>query len=287
MIFASNIVYRNGLLEDGRMRYKLICIDMDGTLLDDKGKISEENMEAIKKAYDKGIMIAIATGRGVTSAEYHLGLIGVEGMIIALNGSYIKERGSNIFIFKCPLTMSEVKNIYEVVERHDIKAYFNTIDTSISNRKIVEEVINRYKGQGSKIQFCENIATLEKFNGEILKVSIINENNIELFNRVKKELKDMEMFEVVDSNTDYVEIMKNGCSKGRAVKMLAEIIGITRDEVVCIGDNENDIAMIEYAGLGIAMGNGCELLKKQADYITDTNFNSGVAKAINKILSVF
>jgi Cof subfamily protein (haloacid dehalogenase superfamily) len=276
MIFASNIVYRKGLLEDGRMRYKLICIDMDGTLLDDKGKISEENMEAIKKAYDKGIMIAIATGRGVTSAEYHLGLIGVEG--------------SNIFIFKCPLTMSEVKNIYEVVERHDIKAYFNTIDTSISNRKIVEEVINRYKGQGSKIQFCEKeqfIATLEKFNGEILKVSIINENNIELFNRVKKELKDMEMFEVVDSNTDYVEIMKNGCSKGRAVKMLAEIIGITRDEVVCIGDNENDIAMIEYAGLGIAMGNGCELLKKQADYITDTNFNSGVAKAINKILSVF
>ena len=92
----------------------------------------------------------------------------------------------------------------------------------------------------------------------------------------------MGCFEVVSSGPNNFEVMKKGTSKGNAVKELALSLNIKRDEIICLGDNENDLSMIKYAGLGIAMGNACELLKKEADYITDTNINSGVAKAIKK-----
>ena len=92
------------------------------------------------------------------------------------------------------------------------------------------------------------------------------------------------MFEVVSSGEDNVEIMKKGSSKGEAVKILAQKLNIKREEIICIGDNENDISMIKFAGLGIAVANGIDELKRQANYVTDTNMNSGVAKAIHKFI---
>src|SRR3712207_9057504 len=88
---------------------------------------------------------------------------------------------------------------------------------------------------------------------------------------------------VVSSLGDNFEIMNKGVSKGRGVQELAEFYGLTKDEVICIGDGENDLSMIEYAGLGIAMGNAPNFIKEKANYITDTNDNDGVAKAIEKL----
>ena len=88
------------------------------------------------------------------------------------------------------------------------------------------------------------------------------------------------------SGSRSVEINNRGVSKGRGVKALADYYGFKREEIVCIGDNENDISMIEYAGLGVAMGNAIDEVKELADYITDTNKKNGVAKAIKKIFNV-
>ena len=76
--------------------------------------------------------------------------------------------------------------------------------------------------------------------------------------------------------------MKKDTSKGNAVKHLAKMLNISRDEIMCIGDSENDLSMIRYAGIGVAMGNGLDILKNEADFITDSNVNSGVSKAIKK-----
>jgi len=271
------------------MAYKLICIDMDGTLLDNKGMLSQENVEAVHKVYQEGMIVAIATGRGAVSAEYHFDFMGVEkGAVVALNGAYVKEKGSCTAIHKCVLPDEEVKKMYELIAQSNIRTYFSTQDMSISNMMLPDEIIKRGQGQGGtptkcypKERFNE---ILQTFAGEILKVSIVNENNLDMFLKLKKAFEDLGTVDVVRSDVDYVEMTKLGCSKGSAVKLLAEYLGIDREEVICIGDNENDISMIKYAGLGIAMGNGCELAKQAADFVTDTNVNSGVAKAINKIL---
>lgn len=91
-------------------------------------------------------------------------------------------------------------------------------------------------------------------------------------------------FEVASSNSDNFEMTKKGTSKGKAVEVLADFYNIKRDEVICMGDGENDLSMIEYAGLGIAMGNASSIVKKRANYVTDTNCNDGVAKAIEKFV---
>ncbi|MDU5414364.1 MAG: HAD-IIB family hydrolase, partial [Clostridium perfringens] len=102
--------------------------------------------------------------------------------------------------------------------------------------------------------------------------------------KAKEELKKYEDLEVVSSSPSNFEVMNKGTSKGRAVKVLADILNINREEIMCLGDSENDLSMIEFAGLGVAMGNAEEFLKEKADYITDTNENDGVAKAIEKFV---
>ncbi|MEQ8198981.1 MAG: HAD-IIB family hydrolase, partial [Clostridiaceae bacterium] len=106
----------------------------------------------------------------------------------------------------------------------------------------------------------------------------------EMIEKIKKELIEMGGLEVVSSGPDNIEIMAEGTSKGSGVKAFSEILGVDKKEIICIGDHENDISMVTYAGLGIAMGNAVDSLKKVADYVTDDNENSGVGKAINKFI---
>ena len=94
----------------------------------------------------------------------------------------------------------------------------------------------------------------------------------------------MKEFEVVSSRFDNFEVMNSGVSKGNAVKILADYYGISSEQVICIGDSENDLSMIKFAGLGVAMENGSKLVKDAAQYITASNNGDGVAKVIEKFV---
>ena len=273
------------------MKYKLICIDMDGTLLDDKHLISEENKKALKEAQEKGIIIAVTTGRLFASASYYYGLLGIDGPIIASNGTYIRETSSPRFIYKDVFTLKESKELYEIICKTNLTPYFYTYNTALTPKAFPYNhtymVFNEEVPEDLRIKFRVNedlMPLLEEYEDEVLKAIVIEEKDTETLFRVKEEIKALNKFEVVSSGDNNFEIMKKGSSKGSAVKRLAESLNIKQEEVICLGDNENDLSMIRYAGLGIAMGNGVDLLKKEADYITETNLNSGVAKAIRKFV---
>lgn len=277
------------------MKYKLICIDMDGTLLDNNHVLSEENKSAILEAHDRGVTIAVTTGRLFASAKCYYDLLGINGPIIASNGTYIREKDKKDFIYKCTFTLEEVKYIYNIITKNNLSCIFYTTDTAISSSEINKNhpyiQNNKNLSEEDKIKFRieKNLMPVfEEFDGEILKgIAVENDNNKKenLF-KVKEELKSIGKFEVVSSGSNNFEIMKKGSSKGDAVKRLAEILGINREEIICVGDNENDLSMIRYAGLGVAMGNAADILKNEADYITDTNLNSGVGKMIRKFVLI-
>ncbi|MBC8016730.1 MAG: HAD-IIB family hydrolase, partial [Sporomusaceae bacterium] len=105
-----------------------------------------------------------------------------------------------------------------------------------------------------------------------------------LIDEMRNELKKITQLEIVDSSKYNIEITRKGVSKGKAVEMLAILYNVKREEIITIGDSENDISMIEYAGLGIAMGNASDRVKQAADYVTDSNDNEGVANGINKFI---
>lgn len=274
------------------MKYKLICIDMDGTLLGKNHHISKENIEALRKAHEMGVVIAICTGRLFYSAMQYSSVLSICGPIIASNGTYIRQRNCEEVIYKNPLTTEEVSIIYDILEKNNMNFYYiNTFDTAMSKHEFPTD--HAYVIANEKFKFEKKINLIvdedilkhvKEHKGNVLKVIVIEKEDNKKLKKVKEELRSLDMFEVVSSGEDNVEIMKKGSSKGEAVRVLAEKLNIKREEIICIGDNENDISMIKYAGLGISVANGIDELKREADYITDTNINSGVAKAIHKFI---
>lgn len=279
------------------MKYKLLCLDMDGTVLNDDKKVSEENLNAIKKAHTLGIKIAICTGRLFANARVYADIFGIEAPIIASNGAYIRDKGSDDVIYKCVLGKEKASKLYSIVEKYGFVLFFNECDSVISSKKFDDDKniyvkMNKELPEDRRVRLLyteDMFETISNEGDEILKCICIDENaiktkNYEKLNEARKEVLKAGGFEIASSFRNNFEVMCDGVSKGRAAKVLADFYGISKDEVMCIGDNENDLSMIEYAGMGVAMGNAEESVKKAANYITDTNNNSGVAKAINKFI---
>ncbi|WP_066874777.1 Cof-type HAD-IIB family hydrolase [Clostridium mediterraneense] len=273
------------------MKYKLICIDMDGTLLSDKHEVPELNKEMIKEATKQGVKVAITTGRIFTSAKRYSDLIGTDTPIIASNGAYIREKDKDEVIYESNLSKEQFYKILEVIKKYNLNVYFNTCDTMITESVIPDN--HAYKTMDAeladeyKIKFKENAdfdKVFDEFKGKILKAICIENENKETLNKAKEEMQKYDDLEVVSSWHNNFEVMPKGTSKGNAVKILAQMLGIDREEVICIGDSENDLSMIKYAGLGVAMGNALDIVKENADYITDTNSEAGVGKVIQKFI---
>lgn len=278
------------------LSYKLICIDMDGTLLDSHHNLSEENKTALKNADKLGVTIAICTGRIFTSAKYYSDLIGINAPIIASNGAYIKRKDSNEVIYKNTLSIESCKKIIATTRKYNLRLCFNTGDTVISEIPLPDDhpykVMNQSLPVDQQVKFhvTEDLySILNEYKNEILKGIVIEETRLEDLFKSKDELKELagDTLHIVSSWNNNFEVMEGDCSKGTAVKNLAIKLGIPQDEVICIGDSENDLSMIKFAELGIAMGNAMDIVKNAANYVTDTNDNSGVAKAINKFIISF
>ncbi|AYF53528.1 Cof-type HAD-IIB family hydrolase [Clostridium botulinum] len=272
------------------MTYKLICLDMDGTLLNNNKKISDRTKKSIKEAHKKGVKIAISTGRIFTSAKYYAHILGISAPIIASNGAYIREKDKNEIIYKSILSKDQCIDIINITKKYDFNFYLNTCDTIISSKPYPKGYtyleMSSELPEDMKIKLEVNTNLEEevfKKNGEIIKAICIS-NDSEILEKARQEILNLKSLEVVSSLGDNFEIMNKGVSKGKGVQKLAEFYGLTSDEVICMGDGENDLSMIEYAGLGIAMGNAPDFIKEKANYITDTNDNDGVAKAIEKFV---
>lgn len=272
------------------MKYKLICLDMDGTLLNSQKKISERNLIAIKKANDLGVKIAVCTGRIFTSAYYYSNMIGVKTPIIASNGSYIREKDSNDVIYKSVLGMENCYAVLKILQKHKIVPHFFT-SNSIYAEKLVH--FSAHYNDANKTMPKENKVWINITNQwdevfkknelEIIK-AVAADDDLDKIRKAKEELKSLNILEVVSSSKNNFEVMCKGSSKGRATQILADFYSITPEEVICMGDNENDISMIKFAGLGVAMANGEDCVKEIATYVTTSNDEDGVAEVIEKFV---
>ncbi|GMB02135.1 Cof-type HAD-IIB family hydrolase [Pelosinus sp. IPA-1] len=274
------------------MAYKLVCIDVDGTLLNSKHKITERTKEVILKAHKLGVHIVISTGRMYTDAEYYSNLIGVKSPVIASNGAFIKEKDNDAVIYKDILGESLSLDLLEMFRRHDITPYYCTPHKFYYGNFMFKLFYLASKILGTRsnkldVQYVysweqwKRVLHNEKEN--IVKSEIIYRDPTSIY-ELRDELKKMDELEIVDSSKYNIEITRKGVSKGKAVERLALLYDVKREEIMAIGDSENDVSMIEYAGIGIAMGNAEDAVKQKANYITDSNDNEGVANAINKFV---
>ncbi|MBO5005312.1 MAG: HAD family phosphatase [Clostridia bacterium] len=286
--------------------YKLIAVDLDGTLLNSYGKISDKNKNAIKKVKEKGIEVIIASGRHITSVKSFAKEINSENYSICGNGAILYDMKNDEILYNKFIDKEKILEIIEVCEQNSI--YYNIYtETEILTRTIAysalfykqenEKKDSKYQTNIKVVQDLYNFVKNDNSNNYI-KVTIYDDN-LSIFNRIIQKLREIEDIDVLDvghmsrkmikvNNEDvelkyyYTEITKNDVNKWNAIKVLIKKLNIGASEVVAIGDNVNDKEMIENAGLGVVMGNSAEYIKAFGDVIVKDNDYDGVAEAIEE-----
>lgn len=267
---------------------KLIAIDMDGTLLNGKKHIDKVQKEAIHEAIEVGIKIVLCTGRplyGILPFYEELGLseLDSEGYVILNNGCSIHKTKNWELIDQVNFTSDDIDYLYKFSEGYDINFtlvndyyYFN-----IDDRKPTDELIT---DAGFVFSDITNISLKEAKNGKhkIIKIMFLGNPNIMANFQKENESILKDKYSSVLSQPYIYEILPKGNNKGTGLKKLAKKLGIKQEEIMAIGDGNNDIEMFEYAHYSVAMENGTKPARKAAKYQTDSNENNGVAKAIRK-----
>ncbi len=264
--------------------YKLVAIDIDGTLLNSKNIISQRNHSAIQAAKKKGVKIVLATGRpmdGIKCYLSELNLLEKGDYAVAFNGALVQDSHNGAVLSKKGLTLDELNYLYNLSLELEVNIHALTPSRCITPKY---SKYSQHEADINKIPLdIVDFNTLNK-DTEIIKAMYIDEK--EILDRVVANLPEVvyEKFTILRSAPFFLEFLNKEVNKGIGVAALAESLGIKKEEVICIGDAGNDLHMVEYAGLGVAMSNAFPELKDAADYITHSNDEDGVAHVIDKFI---
>lgn len=272
------------------LKYKMLVTDMDYTLLNKEKQVSDKNKEALKLAMEKGVLVVVATGRIYTSARYYAKLLGLSTPIIASNGAIIREEHTDRTLYASLLPRAAMKEMIRLTKEIGAFCHFFSKDT-IYAEELVNVSLNYTKwNKFLKEEDQVNIRILGSFDNmteadinSIFKAVVIDQDAGKL-QYLREEILKTGLVTVSQSLQDNIEVMNKEVSKGNAVKQLADFYGIKSDEIITIGDNENDISMIEYAGLGVAVGNAEQCLKDAADFVACDYQEDAVAQVVEKFI---
>ena len=287
--------------------FKLVAIDLDGTMLNQYGIVTQKTKNSIKKAQENGIEIMIASGRPIDSVKTISKEIGSENYFISGNGSIIYDIKKDEIIYENVLKKQKALEIIKICEENSI--FYNVYtEKEIIAKNLQYNVLYYHKENLTKseedkthVNIVEDIYDyIEKTDSKVLKVMICDKHQT-IFNAIMRKLKEVDDIEVLEvshmsrkiirQGTEeipieyfYTEISAKNVDKWTALEFLKEKLQISSEEIVAIGDNVNDKKMIEKSGYGIAMGQSAPQIKEIADYITDSNVDDGVANALDKLL---
>ena len=283
---------------------KVIASDMDGTLLNNNHEIDEVTAKAIKKAEEKGIIFVISTGREYENVKYLLDKQNIKCQCILSNGAEYRDEMGNI-LDVININEKSSRKILKILKENNISARMFTnkgIYTTATKEEALLEVTFRTlafdphltKEEAKKIAEKEKFFTclkyiddFEKFFEEGIEIRkfVAFHEDIKLIEKLKKIIGEIEGLAVSSSFNDNIEITDINAQKGIILEKVITKMGIDKKDVMILGDSFNDYSMFEIFEESVAMKNAISEIKKIAKYITDTNDNQGVAKAIYNVLN--
>lgn len=264
--------------------YKLIAIDMDGTLLKHDKTMSEKTKEVIEKARVKGARVVLASGRPLEGLENYLeelGLTSDEDYVICYNGAIVQNVKTKQVIGRTILKGQDLIDLYALSKELGVNIH------AFSKNGCVTPIMTTYsKLEGDINGISVHVINYDEIDPEeeIIKIMFVDEPETlqKAVDQLPKEVH--EKYTVVRSAPYFLEFLNKEVNKGEGVSILAEHLNVDREEVMCFGDAGNDLHMIEFAGMGVAMGNAFPEVKEVANYITKSNEEDGVAYAIEKFV---
>ena len=259
---------------------KLIALDMDGTLLDNKKKISAGNAAAVRAAQKAGIIVTFATGRMFRAAQHYANDLQLDIPLVVYNGARIQESVSEKVLGDWPLNRDTAKGVINYCHQQGIYVQTYIHDTLWTYKDCPEvRVYSSLEGVPYEVK-GDAMLNLPDAPHKLLVVS-------SKFYEVKTEIEKLFPGKVVltSSAENFIEVMEPGITKWRAIEKLGKKLGISQPEIMCVGDSDNDVNMLENAGVGVAMGNAADEVKNKVKVITGDNEHDGVAMIINQVIT--
>lgn len=271
---------------------KLFAMDLDGTTLDSKSRLDEKVIKSLKRLDDNGIKFVFTSGRAKPSVDYLTSLTGLDNPTIANNGAIASINSKNI-IYENYLTYKDVSKLIGFCEDNKLLYQFYDHNTYYSNR-ICPERFNHLKkdsdyGMNYQVNFSFSQNPLKEIknkNTNALKFQIFPKEDDRLNkDKIIDEIRNLNKnLYITSSNERVIEIMQKNVSKFQAICEVCEYLGISRDEIACIGDQDNDIPMLESAEISFAVNNAIDKVKEVADYTVGSNDEFGIIEAIDILI---
>lgn len=273
-------------MEECKIMYKAIFIDIDGTLRDDKQRISDKTKEMIKKVTQEGILVVLCSGRPRKYTEELSRACFASKYIITSGGSSIYDYEKDKVLYNNQMNKQACITLYYIAEKAKVRFIMNVGES---------RVVNRLKHlDGTEIELKTDIETFVKEN-EVLQC-VISDSDFNKIKAIKEEVEKVEGVEIKNQSKNlidgtkterkdgYCDVANKGTSKGNGIEKLCEMLQINKKETIGIGDDFNDIAMFQVVGYAVAMGNANDKVKQYANEITKTNEEEGVAVFLEKLL---
>lgn len=278
--------------------YRLFATDMDGTLLNGRKEITENNLMAMRALNKLGIEVSICTGRPHATVKRYIDQLDFPLWLISNNGSVIRNKDGKV-VSVTYIGQEAIQNAFNILNDEDI--YFHASDDCYTYvRSMGERIknIRRFMAQTQKPNFrmlwypfyavfFSNTHKKVDFNtftqngGKVSSVFVVSRDYKKL-DRIRKRLSKIEGLDITSSGRDNIEIIDKEATKAHALKKLLSDLNISSNETVAVGDNFNDLSMIKFAGLGVAMENAESEIKESADWVTKSNEEDGIAHLIYK-----
>lgn len=267
--------------------FKLVALDLDGTILNSKHEIPNENKEAINKCIELGVKVVLISGREIESIKHYSDILGLDNYLTGYNGSLITDNYGNKVIVNSTLNPSFAKLLIKesykskkfiivflkdkiIVSDNYSKWYTNYLDYTTATPVVVDNILS----------FLDDNNKWDEIN----KICLSDDHKelVDFKEKIGREVNNE--FTLLFSLPFFLEVYNIKASKGLALEKIANYYGVNIEDILAIGDGENDISMIKFAGLGIAMGNSNQNVKDYADYITLRNDQNGVSFALKKFI---
>ncbi|MBO5477206.1 MAG: HAD family phosphatase [Clostridia bacterium] len=257
---------------------KVIFIDIDGTLTNRKKEVTTYTSEIIKKVVEKGIKVIICSGRGNQYVEDKSRIANASSHIISSNGAQIYNYYTKEILYKSVINKEVLKEAIEFINKKQGGYILNCTNIRYSNKNL-----NRKMNKNDKV-----INSIDEVEDEVYQL-VMEASSYNQMSEMIEYVKNNEYLQILncshsylkgkkDESHYYIDVNNTGVSKGNAIKKYLELFNIKKEDSVCFGDHINDVSMFEVCGIKVAMGNANDDLKEQADYVTLTNEEDGVAK---------
>ena len=267
--------------------YRLIALDVDGTLLSSDGHILPSTVEAIAWARSKGVRVVLSTGRSAREAAWFTRLAGCDNRAVCLSGGAIADAVTGHHVRQFPLPPEAAEAAIPIILRYpflclDVFAGPHNLVTPFTRKTFAALQPNDCMHQ-FMVESEDPIGYIREHKLEVCKIFAAT-TGPDLTEAVA-QLQTIPGVETINCDGANLEVLLSGVSKGAALTLLAQEWGIPMEEVIAIGDSSNDLSMFAAAGMPVAMGNGSPAARAAARFITDTNNRDGIAKAIRELLA--